>query len=212
MLHFFCFSGNEERVSSPTSAFVFILSIVGLRWVLEAAAWKWPNRSFVVLVAGPGEVLVALQMLEEWWALVDGCQMDVHICWLLPARDGSFQTCHFLCSFPSHPLDFPGRRCWDVQLQKEMELLSVCTVPALPVFPWKKQRVFYGMWPRDAFSFRMSLNLPSSAAKPSAACVGHSLKTKALKKLLFSQKIALVAVTVTESHSWWLNNGFVTIS
>lgn len=91
-------------------------------------------------------------------------------------------------------------------------LWAVCHLPALSVLPWKNQRVFYGMWPRDAFSFRMGLNLSSLAAKPSAARVGHSLKTKALKKLFFSQKIALVAGTVTELHSSWLNDGFVPIS
>lgn len=48
-LHFFYFSvslGNEEKVSSPTPVFVFIISLVGLWWVLEADAWKWSSRSF----------------------------------------------------------------------------------------------------------------------------------------------------------------------
>lgn len=49
---------------------VFVLSIAGLWWLLEAAAWRWSSRNFMVLVAGPGEVLVTLQ--GHWW-LSDGC-------------------------------------------------------------------------------------------------------------------------------------------
>lgn len=163
----------------------------------------------MILAARPGKVLVALQMLEECWALVavgrmftsaDCSQpgMALPIFGFLPQTSTGFSREEVLgCPVA----EGEGAALW-----------AVCHLPALSVLPWKNQRVFYGMWPKDAFSFRMGLNLSSSAAKPSAACVGHYLKTKALKKLFFSQKIALVAGTVTELHSSWLNDGFVPIS
>lgn len=108
--------------------FVFIISLVGLWWVLEAAAWKWSSRSFYDPCSktrkGPGGPSNAWGVLGT-----GGCRMDVHIRWLLPARNGSF---HFLDFFPKHPLDFPERRYWDVQLQKEKELLSGLCVTSLP--------------------------------------------------------------------------------
>lgn len=154
---------------------VFVLSIAGLWWLLEAAAWRWSSRNFMVLVAGPGEVLVTLQ--GHWW-LSDGCS---HLL-TAPSQGWLFPDVPF---FGFLPQTSPGFAREEVLGCPEAEgdgaaLWAVCHIPALPVFPWKNQRVSYGMWPRDAFSFRMSLNLSSSAAKPSAACVGHSLKTKTL--------------------------------
>lgn len=96
-LHFIYFSvslGNEERVSSPMSALVFIVSVVGLWWVLEAA-----------------EVLWFLQQDQErsWWSfrcsrLSDGCSQlltapsqgwllpDVPFFGFLPQKSPGFST------------------------------------------------------------------------------------------------------------------------
>lgn len=178
-LHFFYSSvslGNEERVSSPMSTFFLIISVVGLWWVLEAAAWKWSRRSFMVLVAGPGEVLVALQMLEEWWALVV-------IRWMVVSADCSQPDVPFFGFLPQTSPGFSREEVLGCPAAEGDGAAGCGSCPCPFCVPLQKpERVFYGMWPRDAFSFRMSLNLSSSAAKPSAACVGHSLKTKALKK------------------------------
>lgn len=77
--------------------FVFIISLVGLWWVLEAAAWKWSSRSFYDPCSktrkGPGGPSNAWGVLGT-----GGCRTDVHIHWLLPARNGSF---HFWISSPN---------------------------------------------------------------------------------------------------------------
>lgn len=126
-LHFIYFSvslGNEERVSSPMSALVFIVSVVGLWWVLEAA-----------------EVLWFLQQDQErsWWSfrclrLSDGRSQLL----TAPSQGWLFPDVPFFGFLPPKiPWIFYN---WDVQLQKEMELPSgLCHIPALSLFPWKNQ-------------------------------------------------------------------------
>lgn len=157
----------------------------------------------MVLVAGAGEVLVALQMHLQrsgghWW-LPDGCS---HLL-TAPSQGWLFPDVPLFGFLPQTSPGFSRKEVLGCPVAEgSCGLWVMYSCPSC--IPLEKSESFLWNVAQGCFFLQNESELVQFSCKSSAACVGHSLKTKALKKLLFSpQRIALVAVTVTESHSWW---------